>query len=184
MSILADSLGAVNLAQGSPDFPSPASVKNAAIAAIGHDHNQYEMTMGSQALREAIAAKVGSFNGIRADPNDEITVTCGSTEAITATIIALTEAGDKVIVPEPFYENYVPATLISGATAIHVRFQEPDFTFSEEELKGAFSKRPKAIVINSPNNPTGRVLSKKELMVIADLCEDYDVVAITDEIYE
>jgi L-glutamine---4-(methylsulfanyl)-2-oxobutanoate aminotransferase len=184
MSILADSTGAVNLAQGSPDFSSPPAVKKAAIAAINRDHNQYEMTMGSQELREAIAAKARSFNGIRADPNDEITVTCGSTEAITATIIALTEAGDRVLIPEPFYENYVPATLISGATAIHVRFQEPHFEFAEEDLKNAFSKRPKAVVINSPNNPTGRVLSKKELMVIADLCEDYDVVAITDEIYE
>lgn len=184
MSILADRVGAVNLAQGSPDFSSPLAVKEAAIAAINRDHNQYEMTMGSLELREAIASRARNFNGLKADPTDEITVTCGATEAITATIIALTESGDRVLIPEPFYENYVPAALISGASPIHVRFEEPDFALSEENLKTAFSKRPKAILVNTPNNPTGRVLSKKELMVIADLCEDYDVVAITDEIYE
>jgi len=184
MSALADATGAVNLAQGSPDFPSPTPLKKAAVAAIHRDHNQYEVNAGSLALRRAIAAKARSFNGIEASAEDNVTVTCGSTEAITATLVALTEAGDNVIVPEPFYESYVPATLISGARATHVRMNEPGFTFAEEELKAAFSQRPKAILINTPNNPTGRVLSWVELKAIADLCEDYDVLAITDEIYE
>jgi aminotransferase len=184
MSALANATGAVNLAQGSPDFPSPAPVKEAAVAAIHRDHNQYEVTAGSLGLRRAIAAKAWSYNGIEANAEDNITVTCGSTEAITAAMIALTEAGDKVIVPEPFYESYVPAALISGARAIHVRMSEPGFVFDEEELKAAFSQKPKVILINTPNNPTGRVLSKAELRIIADLCEDYDVLAITDEIYE
>jgi aspartate/methionine/tyrosine aminotransferase len=184
MSALADETGAVNLAQGSPDFPSPAPLKKAAIKAIGKDHNQYEVNAGSLELRTAIAAKAGRYNHIDANPEDNVTVTCGSTEAITAAMVALTEAGDKVIIPEPFYESYVPATLISGASAIHVRLHEPGFTFAEEELKAAFSQRPKAILINTPNNPTGRVLTKTELTTIADLCEDYDVLAITDEIYE
>jgi aminotransferase len=184
MSALADATGAVNLAQGSPDFPAPAPLKKAAIAAVRSDHNQYEVNAGSMELRSEIAAKARSYNGIEATAEDNVTVTCGSTEAITAAVIALTEAGDKVVVPEPFYESYVPATLISGARAIHVRMSEPGFTLSEEGLKSAFSQRPRAILINTPNNPTGRVLSKAELRLVADLCEDYDVLAITDEIYE
>jgi aminotransferase len=184
MSILAESVGAVNLAQGSPDFPAPLQVKLAAAAAVKGDHNQYELTMGSLPLREAIAEKVKRFNGITADPNDEVTVTVGSTEAITAAMISLTDPGDRVIVPEPFYESYVPATILSGARAVHFRLREPDFVLAEEDLKEAFSKKPKAILLNTPNNPTGRVLTRKELKVVADLCEDYDVVAITDEIYE
>ncbi|MDA4133948.1 MAG: aminotransferase class I/II-fold pyridoxal phosphate-dependent enzyme [Thaumarchaeota archaeon] len=184
MSILAEKVGAVNLAQGSPDFPAPLSVKQAAAAAIRGDHNQYEMTMGSQELREAVAAKVRSFNGISADANDGVTITCGSTEAITAAVMAFTDPGDRVIIPEPFYESYLPATILSGARAIHFRPQEPGYVLAEEELKAAFSQKPKAILLNTPNNPTGRVFTKKELGVVADLCEDYDVLAITDEIYE
>jgi aminotransferase len=184
MSLLAERIGAVNLAQGSPDFSAPVSVKRAAVSAIREDRNQYEKTVGSQELREAIAARVRRFNGISADANEEVTVTCGSTEAITAAMIALTDPGDNVIVPEPFYESYLPATILSGARAIHFRLREPDFSLAEEDLKAAFSQRPKVILLNTPNNPTGRVFSRKELSVVADLCEDYDVVAITDEIYE
>ena len=153
MSILAEKVGAVNLAQGSPDFSSPAPVKRAAAAAIREDHNQYEMTMGSQELREAIAEKVGRFNGIRADANDEVTVTCGSTEAITAAMIAFTDPGDRVIIPEPFYESYLPATILSGARAIHFRLREPGFRLAEEDLKEAFSERPKVILLNTPEQP-------------------------------
>ncbi len=184
MSMLAEKVGAVNLAQGSPDFPAPAPVKRAASAAVREDRNQYELTMGSQQLREAIAAKMERFNGISPDPDDEVTVTCGSTEAITAAMISLTGPGDRVVVPEPFYESYIPATIISGARAIHFRLSEPGFALPEEALKVAFSRGPKAILLNTPNNPTGRVFTTRELKVVADLCEDHDVVAITDEIYE
>ncbi|MDA4122744.1 MAG: pyridoxal phosphate-dependent aminotransferase [Thaumarchaeota archaeon] len=184
MSALADATGAVNLAVGSPDFPAPPALKRAAIAAIRGDNNQYEVNAGSIKLRRAIAEKVGRYNRIEANAEDNVTVTCGSTEAITAAMVALTEAGDKVIIPEPFYESYVPATIISGAKAIHVRLEEPGFAFREEDLKAAFSQRPRVILVNTPNNPTGRVFSASELRTIADLCEDYDVIAITDEIYE
>ena len=184
MSQLADRIGAVNLAQGSPDFSAPVSVKRAAALAIKEDYNQYEVTMGSQELRDAIAEKVRKFNKIKTDADDGITITCGSTEAITAAMIALTDPGDRVIVPEPFYENYLPATIVSGAKVVHFKLQEPGFRLAEEDLKAAFSERPKVILLNTPNNPTGRVFSKKELSVVADLCEDYDVIAIADEIYE
>lgn len=184
MSQLAAAVGAVNLAQGAPDFPAPLSVKRAAAAAIREDLNQYEMTIGSQSLREAIAEKVQKFNGFSADPDDEITITCGSTEAITSAMIALTDPGDRVIVPEPFYESYLPATILSGAKVVHFRLHEPDYGLAEEDLKQAFSARPKVVLLNTPNNPTGRVFSRKELSLVADLCEDRDVLAITDEIYE
>jgi aminotransferase len=184
MSHLAAEVGAVNLAQGAPDFPAPTSVKTAATAAIRDDLNQYEMTIGSQKLREAIAEKVRRFNGFSADANDEITITCGSTEAITAAMLAFTDPGDRVVVPEPFYESYLPSTILSGASVIHCRLREPDYSLAEEDLKKVFSQRPKVILLNTPNNPTGRVLTRKELGVVADLCEDYDVIAITDEIYE
>ncbi len=184
MSHLAAEVGAVNLAQGAPDFPAPTSVKQAATAAIQDDLNQYETTTGSQLLREAIAEKVQKFNGFSADADDEITITCGSTEAITAAMIAFTDPGDRVLVPEPFYESYLPATILSGASVIHCRLREPDYALAEEDLKEAFSERPKVILLNTPNNPTGRVLTRKELGLVADLCEDYDAIAITDEIYE
>jgi L-glutamine---4-(methylsulfanyl)-2-oxobutanoate aminotransferase len=183
MSQLADRIGAVNLAQGSPDFSAPISVKRAAARAIREDYNQYEMTMGSQELREAIAEKVRRFNKIPTGA-DGITITCGSTEAITAAMIAMTDPGDRVIIPEPFYENYLPAAILSGARVVHFKLQEPGFRLEEEDLKAAFTERPKVILLNTPNNPSGRVFSKKELSVVADLCEDYDVIAITDEIYE
>jgi aminotransferase len=184
MSHLAAEVGAVNLAQGAPDFPAPTSVKQAATAAIREDLNQYETTTGSQSLREAIAEKVRKFNRFSADADDEITITCGSTEAITAAMIAFTDPGDRVLVPEPFYESYLPATILSGAAVTHFRLREPDYFLAEEDLKEAFSKRPKVILLNTPNNPTGRVLTKRELGLVADLCEDYDTIAITDEIYE
>jgi L-glutamine---4-(methylsulfanyl)-2-oxobutanoate aminotransferase len=183
MSQLADRIGAVNLAQGSPDFSAPIPVKRAAALAIKEDYNQYEVTMGSQELREAIAEKVRKFNKIPTGA-DGITITCGSTEAITAAMIAMTDPGDRVIIPEPFYENYLPAAILSGAKVVHFKLQEPGFRLAEEDLKAAFSERPKVILLNTPNNPSGRVFSKKELSAVADLCEDYDVTAITDEIYE
>jgi len=184
MSLLADEIGAVNLAQGSPDFAAPLAVKRAGAKAINEDNNQYEMTVGSPELRAAIAAKMRRFNHVEADPDENVTVVCGSTEGVLDAVVALTDPGDKVIIPEPFYESYVPSTIISGARPVHFRMTDPGFGFAEEDLKEAFSTRPKAIIINSPNNPTGRVLTEDELKVVADLCRDYGVIAITDEIYE
>jgi aminotransferase len=176
--------GAINLAQGFPDFSPPSLITKAATNAIKEDYNQYEITFGSVELRSVLAEKLLEFNGIKIDPEENITITCGSTEAMLDAIVALTDSGDEVIIPEPFYENYVPATIISGAKARHIRLREPRYEFDEEELKNTFNSRTKAIIINTPNNPTGRVLTKKELKLVADLCEDNDVIAITDEIYE
>ena len=170
-----------------PDFAAPSVLKAAAARAV-EDYNQYEITWGSEELRAAIAEKARRFNGIRATGEDNVTVTCGATEAMVATMLALTDSNDEVIVPEPFYECYLPSAIISGARVRHVRLAGPGFEFDEEELKRAFSgrggRKPKAIIINTPNNPTGRVLAKGELGLLADLCADHGVIAITDEIYE
>jgi aminotransferase len=184
MTRLSNQYGALNLAQGMPDFEAPPRIKAAAIKAIRDGLNQYELTWGSVALRRAIAEKARRFNGIDANPETDITVTCGSTEAMTDSIIAVADPGDEVIIPEPFYENYVPATIISGAKPRYVTLTDPDFRFEEEELKAAFNSRTKAIIVNTPNNPSGKVFSTEELKVVADLCADYDAIAITDEIYE
>jgi aspartate/methionine/tyrosine aminotransferase len=184
MTRLADEHDAINLAQGMPDFAAPVGLKKAAVEAIEGDYNQYATTWGTVELRDAIAEKAQKFNGFDADPRTDITVTCGSTEAMTASIIALADPSDEIVIPEPFYENYVPATLIGGATPRFVRLEEPSYTVDEESLKAAFNAKTKAIVVNTPNNPCGRVFGKKELGLVADLCEDYDAVAITDEIYE
>lgn len=184
MTRLSDECGAINLAQGMPDFEPPPVVKDAAIQAIRAGLNQYEVTWGSPTLREGIAEKAKRDNGIDADPATDITVTCGSTEAMTDSIIAVADPGEEVIIPEPFYENYVPAALIAGARPRHVTLKAPGYGFDEEGLKAAFGPRTKAIVINTPNNPAGKVFTKQELRVVADLCADHDVIAITDEIYE
>jgi L-glutamine---4-(methylsulfanyl)-2-oxobutanoate aminotransferase len=188
MTRLAAVHGAINMAQGYPDFAAPSVLKAAAARAVREDYNQYEITWGSAELRAAIAEKARRFNGIQATGEDNVTVTCGATEAMVATMLALTDSNDEVIIPEPFYECYLPSAIISGARVRHVRFAGPGFEFDEEELKRAFSgrdgRKPKAIIINTPNNPTGRVLSRSELMLLADLCADHGVVAITDEIYE
>jgi L-glutamine---4-(methylsulfanyl)-2-oxobutanoate aminotransferase len=188
MTRLADVHGAINMAQGYPDFPAPAALKAAAARAVKEDYNQYEITWGSVELRAAIAEKARRFNGIQATGEDNVTVTCGATEAMVATMLALTDSNDEVMVPEPFYECYLPSAIISGARVRHVRLKEPGFKFDEEELKRAFGGqgdlKPKAIIINTPNNPTGRVFSRSELKLIADLCADHGVLAITDEIYE
>jgi len=188
MTRLAAVHGAINMAQGYPDFPAPSALKAAAARAVKEDYNQYEITWGSSELRAAIAEKARRFNRIQATGEDNVTVTCGATEAMVATMLALTDSTDEVIVPEPFYECYLPSAIISGAKVRHVRLAGPGFKFDEEELKRAFSGRggpkPKAIIINTPNNPTGRVLSRSELGLLADLCADHGVLAITDEIYE
>ena len=173
---------AINLAQGFPDFPCPDELKTAACGAIKDDYNQYAITWGAQDLRQAIARKVKGYNGIAADPETEITVACGSTEAMMAAMIASVNPGDEVVVPEPFYENYGPDAVISGAVPRYVPIG--DGPIDEEAWKAAFSKKTRAVIINTPNNPTGRVFSKDELQFVADLCIEQDVIAITDEIYE
>ncbi|ACL16496.1 aminotransferase class I and II [Methanosphaerula palustris E1-9c] len=174
---------AINLAQGFPDFPCPVELKTAACSAINDDYNQYAITWGEQNLREALATRVKDYNGMTFDPETEITVTCGSTEAMMTSMLALIQPGDEVIVPEPFYENYGPDAQISGAVPQYVQFKD-DLSIDEEVWKSAFTKKTRAIILNSPNNPTGKVLSREELSFIADLCIDHDVIAITDEIYE
>jgi aminotransferase len=174
---------AINLAQGFPDFSCPVELKAAACNAVNDDFNQYAITWGAQDLREALARKVKKYNRMTFNPDTEITVTCGSTEAMMASMLAVIQPGDEVVVPEPFYENYGPDAQISGAVPRFVPLLD-DFSIDEEAWKSAFTNKTRAIILNSPNNPTGKVFSKKELMFIAELCSDYNVIAITDEIYE
>jgi len=184
MTRLAHRHGAVNLSQGFPDFPAPAAIKQAAADAIFDDVNQYAVTWGAPALRQAIAADVTRRHGTAIDPDRHITVCCGSTEAMMATMLAVIDPGDEVIVFEPFYENYGPDAILSGATPRYVTLREPDWTFDPAELAAAFNARTRAIIINTPNNPTGKVFSREELETIAALCRTWDVLAVTDEIYE
>jgi aspartate/methionine/tyrosine aminotransferase len=181
--------GAVNLAQGFPDFAAPAEIKAAARAAIDSDVNQYAITWGAKNLRNAIARQMGVWQGIAVDPEKEVTVCCGSTEAMISTLLAVCNAGDAVVVFEPFYENYGPDAVLSGARPRFVKLRPPagdggEWTFDEKELRAAFDKNTKAIILNTPNNPTGKVFTRTELEVIRDLCVEFDVLCITDEIYE
>jgi L-glutamine---4-(methylsulfanyl)-2-oxobutanoate aminotransferase len=183
--------GGVNLSQGFPDFPAPAVVKEAAIAAIRDDVNQYAVTWGTRSLREAIAAQFSRRFGMRISADEQITVCCGATEAMMATMMAIIDPGDEVIVFEPFYENYGPDAILSGAVPRYVTLHEPDvkagrtdWTFDADELAAAFNDRTKAIILNTPNNPTGKVFTRQELETIAALCQKWDAVAISDEIYE
>ncbi len=184
MTRLAMMHGALNLAQGYPDFPAPEFIKQAAIDAIRADINQYAITWGSPRLRNAIAAKTKRFYGLDVDPEREVTVTCGATEAMMAAMLAVVEPGDEVIVFEPFYENYVPDAAMSGAKLVFVTLHAPDFGFDPEELRRAFSAKTRAIIVNTPNNPAGKVFRREELQQIAALCEEFDALCITDEIYE
>ena len=174
----------VNLAQGFPDFPAPESMKEAACQAILGNVNQYAITWGAKNLRDAIAEKTGRFYGVRPDPEREITVTCGSTEAMMAAMMALVDPGDEAIIFEPYYENYGPDTILSGAIPRFVRLRSPDWNFDPEELTQAFNNRTRVLILNTPNNPTGKVFSFAELTLIANLCIKWDVVVISDEIYE
>ena len=174
--------GAVNLAQGFPDFPAPAEIKQAAKRAINEDHNQYAITHGSPNFRRAIADKVRSYNAIACDPDRNITVTCGATEAMIATMLAVVNPGDEVIIFEPFYENYGPDVILAGATPRYVALRDRDFSIDRAELEAAFGPRTKAIVINTPHNPSGKVFTRAELEAIASLCRRHDTLAITDEI--
>ena len=183
MTRLCQAYGAVNLAQGFPDFDPPASIKRAAATAISKGYNQYSTTYGTMGLRKAIARKMRAYNHIDCNV-DEITVTCGTTEGMIASELALLDRGDEVVIFEPFYENYGPDAILSGAKCRYVKLREPDFRIEEETLKKAFNRKTKAVIINTPHNPTGRVLSSQELGLVRDLCQDYDSYAITDEIYE
>lgn len=184
MSRLCAAAGGVNLAQGFPDFPAPQAIKDAACQAIQDDINQYAITWGSKRLRDAIATKMQQSYGLEVDPEREITVTCGATEAMIAALMALVNPGDEVIIFEPFYENYGPDAILSGATPRMVTLHEPHWSIDDTELRQAFGPKTRAIVLNSPHNPTGKVFSEAELRLIADLCQEFDTVCITDEIYE
>ncbi len=175
---------AINLAQGFPDFPAPAALKQAAHDAIDADINQYAITWGAKPFRDAIAAKYGRTYGMDLDPDREITVCCGATEGMVASLLAILDPGDEVVLFEPFYENYGPDTQLCGAQPRYVQLRAPDFTFDPDELRRAFTPRTKAIILNSPNNPTGKVFTREELSYIASLCQEFDALAITDEIYE
>jgi aminotransferase len=184
MTRLAMEYDAINLAQGFPDFPAPEPIKQAAIEAIRADINQYAITWGAASFREAIAEKVRWSLGLDVDPETEITVTCGATEAMIASLMAVLNPGDEVIIFEPFYENYGPDAILADARPRYVSLYPPEWTFDPDELRAAFTARTKAIVINTPNNPTGKVFTREELELIAALCQQWDVIAITDEIYE
>jgi len=184
MTRVANQYGAINLAQGFPDFPMPAPMKDAACAAIQGDINQYAITWGTHALRLAIAAKYRKWYDMDIDPEREITVTCGATEAMAAVFLALVDPGEEVIVFEPFYENYGPDAILAGATPVFVPLEGLDWKLDPDKLRAAFSDRTRAIVVNTPHNPTGRVFTREEISLIAELCQQHDVIAITDEIYE
>src|ERR671924_523422 len=181
--------GAINLAQGFPDFPAPPEIKRAAQDAVAADINQYAITWGAKSLRQAIARKTLEWQGISIDPEKEVTVCCGSTEAMISTLLAVCNAGDEVVIFEPFYENYGPDSVLSGAKPRFVKLRPPaskdaEWTFDEQELRAAFHNNTKAIILNTPNNPTGKVFNRAELELIRDLCVEFNVLAITDEIYE
>ncbi len=181
--------GAMNLAQGFPDFAAPAVLKRAAQEAIENDVNQYAITWGAKSLRQAIARQAKAWQGMEVDPERNITVCCGSTEAMIASLLAVTNAGDEIISFEPYYENYGPDAILSGARPRFVRLRPPadpagEWTFDEGELRRAFNRHTKAIIVNTPNNPTGKVFTRAELELIAKLCQQHNALAITDEIYE
>jgi aminotransferase len=185
MSRLAAAHGAVNLAQGFPDFACPQEIKDAAAEAIAADINQYAITWGAKPFRDAIATKTArTYPGWDPDPEAEITVTCGATEGMIAAMLGILDPGDEIVIFEPFYENYGPDAIMSGAVARYVTLHEPDWSFDPDELRAAVTPRTRGIVVNTPHNPTGKVFRRDELEVIAVLCRERDLVAFTDDIYE
>lgn len=184
MTRLAQRHHAVNLAQGFPDFPAPSALKEAAKRAIDGDKNQYAITWGAKAFRDALAKKHERTTGVSIDPERELTVCCGSTEAMIATLLATVDPGDEVIVFEPWYENYGPDAILSGATPVYVKLRAPDWSYDPTELRAAFSPRTKGIIVNTPHNPTGKVFTRAELSEIGALCQEFDALIYTDEIYE
>jgi aspartate/methionine/tyrosine aminotransferase len=184
MTRLALDHNAVNLAQGFPDFPAPEEVKEAAVQAIRSNINQYEITWGNREFRRAAAERFRQDTGVEVDPEREMTVCCGATETMIASLLAIIDPGDEVVVFEPFYENYGPDAIICGAATRHVRLHPPDWTFDPEELAAAFTENTRAVIVNTPNNPTGKVFSRDELEMIAEQCRRTGAYAITDEIYQ
>jgi L-glutamine---4-(methylsulfanyl)-2-oxobutanoate aminotransferase len=184
MTRLSLTYDALNLSQGFPDFAAPEAVTRAAVEAIEAHVNQYTVTWGIPALREAIAEKARRFNGLDPDPLAEVTVTCGAAEAMACALLSLVDPGDEVIVFEPFFETYVPDLLLCGGVPVYVELRAPGFRFDPEELRRAFTPRTRAVIVNTPHNPTGRVFDAEELGLIAALCQEHDAVAVTDEIYE
>src|SRR5579864_6482283 len=184
MTRLNDLHGGVNLSQGFPDFPAPQAIKAAACEAINGDVNQYAVTWGARPLREAVAREFTRRYGLPVVADAQVTVCCGSTEAMMSTMMAIIDPGDEVVIFEQFYENYGPDVILSGATPRYVTLHEPTWSFDPDELAAAFNEKTKAIIINTPNNPTGKVFSRAELGTIAALCRKWDAVAIADEIYE
>ncbi|MGE0160642.1 MAG: pyridoxal phosphate-dependent aminotransferase [Gemmatimonadales bacterium] len=184
MTRVAKEHDAVNLAQGFPDFPAPEILKEAAAAAIRADVNQYAITWGAPSLRRALAKKYAALHGMDVDPEREITVTCGATEAMAAVMLAMIDPGDEVIILEPFYENYGPDAILCAASPVFATLEAPGYRLERAQLESLVSSRTKAIALNTPNNPMGRVFDRDELQGVADLCIEHDLVAITDEIYE
>jgi len=184
MTRIASVHNAVNLAQGFPDFPMPEPMKEAACTAIHADINQYAVTWGTPVLRQAIAEKYRRWYNMEVDPDRDVTVTCGATEAMASVFMALMDAGDEVIIPEPFYENYGPDAILAGANPVFFPLDRPDWTLDADRLRKTFTSRTKAIIVNTPHNPTGRVLTRDEMSLIAELCIEHDAWAITDGPYE
>ncbi len=184
MTRVAAEHGAVNLAQGFPDFPAPALLKEAACRAVQGDVNQYAITWGAPRLREAIVRKYASWYGMEVDGEREVTVTCGATEAMVSVMLAVVDPGDEVIVMEPFYENYGPDAILSQARPVFLTLEPPDYRLDPDRLRALVTPRTRAIVLNTPNNPTGRVFDRSELEAVAELCRTHGILAVTDEIYE
>src|SRR5258705_6728516 len=184
MTRVVDQLGGVNLAQGMPNFPPPPELIEAAHRAIDGDFHQYAITWGTPSLRQALGERYRKFCWMEMEPGRQVTICCGSTETMLSPLLAVLTPGDEVIIFEPFYENYGPGCIISGAQPTFVPLEPPDFTFDPDRLRRAVTPRTRAIIVNSPNNPTGKVFSRQELEIIADLCVEHDLLAITDEIYE
>ena len=184
MTRISNQYGAVNLSQGFPDFEPPREILDRLAQVTNEDYHQYSITWGAQNFREALAAKITHFSGIDVDPNSELVVTCGSTEAMMAAMMSVTNPGDKVIVFSPFYENYGADTILSGAEPIYVPLVPPEFNFDKNVLEDAFRQKPKAIIVCNPSNPCGKVFTREELEIIADLAKKYDTFVITDEVYE
>ncbi|MFQ5343178.1 MAG: pyridoxal phosphate-dependent aminotransferase [Anaerolineae bacterium] len=185
MTRLAYQHDAINLSQGYPDFPAPEAVKQAAIDAIRSDYNQYSITWGRPATRQAIADRLRRQYGMDwIDPDQHVTVTCGVTEAIVVSLMGIVNPGDEVVVIEPFHENFVPAVAFAGARPVFVPLEPPDYRLDPDRLRQSFGPRTRAILVNTPHNPTGRVFTREELTAVADLCQEFDAIAVTDEIYE
>jgi aspartate/methionine/tyrosine aminotransferase len=176
--------GAVNLSQGFPDFAAPEDIKRVAMQAIADDINQYAITWGARDFREAIASKTKWYLGLDVDPETELTVTCGSTEGMIAAMMATVDPHNEVVLFEPFYENYAPDAILSDAKPRYVPLRPPDWSFDREELRAAFNRNTKAIIVCNPNNPTGKVFTRDEMEFIAELCQEFDALCFTDEIYE